>query len=231
MGGLLLLLGFEAAGCVAADALFPRKSRLIRLWLGLTAGLLMMMWLPSLFAYALRFTQVAQLLALALAFVLAALLRLFPSQNRAAVRPPERFCADMPAWLPIALVAPLLLLSVYLQYTHMLRSVGGALHVGQSTYGDLPLHLGIATGLPGSAYPPKYTLIQNALLGYPFLMDALSASMISLGTTLQAAFVVPGSLMMGLVYLGFVLLAWELTRSKAAVVASFLLMFLNGGLG
>ena len=32
-------------------------------------------------------------------------------------------------------------------------------------------------------------------------MDALSASMLCLGTGLQAAFVVPGSLMMGLVYL------------------------------
>jgi len=231
MGGLLLLLGFEAAGFAAADALFPRRSRLVRLWLGLTAGLLMMMWFPSLFAYALRFTPVAQLLALALAFLLAALARLFPAERRALSRPAEPFCGDMPAWLPLALAAPLFMLSIYLQYTHVLRNVGGALNVGQSTYGDLPLHLGIATGLQGSAYPPKYTLIQNALLGYPFLMDALSASMLSLGSTLQAAFVAPGSLMMGLVYLGFVLLSWELTRSKAAVVVSFLLMFLNGGLG
>ena len=93
-----------------------------------------------------------------------------------------------------------------------------ALHVGQSTYGDLCLHLGIATGLQGSAYPPDYTLIQDVLLGYPFLMDALSASMISLGTGLAASFVIPGSLMMGLVFLGFVILAWELTHSRAAVV-------------
>ncbi len=69
------------------------------------------------------------------------------------------------------------------------------------------------------------------MLGYPFLMDALSASMISLGTGLAASFVIPGSLMMGLVFLGFVLLAWELTHSRAAVVVSYLLMFLNGGLG
>ena len=69
------------------------------------------------------------------------------------------------------------------------------------------------------------------MLGYPFLMDALSASMLCLGTGLQAAFIIPGSLMMGLVYLGFILLSWELTHSRAAVVVSYLLMFLNGGLG
>ena len=53
-------------------------------------------------------------------------------------------------------------------------------------------------------------------------MDALSASMLCLGTGLAMSFVLPGSLMMGLAYLGFVLLAWELTRSRAAVVASYL---------
>ena len=234
MGGILLLLGFEACGYVLADGLFRRRDGIVRLWLGLTAGLLMMMWLPSLFAYALKFTAAAQYAALGLAAVLAALSRLFlrektgPARLEGEKRP---FCGDMPAWLPIALIVPLLILSIYLQYTHTLREVDGALHVGQSTYGDLCLHLGIATGLQGSAYPPEYTLIQDVLLGYPFLMDALSASMLCLGTGLQAAFVIPGSLMMGLVYLGFILLAWELTHSRAAVVVAYLLMFLNGGLG
>lgn len=234
MGGILLLFGFEICGYVLADALFKRRDGLVRLWLGLTAGLLMMMWLPSLFAYALRFTAAAQYAALGLAAVLAALARLFlpekpdPLKLEGERRP---FCGDMPAWLPLALVVPLLILSIYLQYTHTLREVDGALHVGQSTYGDLCLHLGIATGLQGSAYPPEYTLIQDVLLGYPFLMDALSASMMTLGTDLAASFVIPGSLMMGLVFLGFVILAWELTHSRAAVVVSYLLMFLNGGLG
>ena len=234
MGGILLLLGFEVCGCVLAEALFKRRDGIVRLWLGLTAGLLMMMWLPSLFAYALKFTAAAQFAALGLAAALAVLSRLFlrekadPTRLEGEKRP---FCGSMPAWLPIALIAPLLILSIYLQYTHTLREVDGALHVGQSTYGDLCLHLGIATGLQNSAYPPQYTLIQDTLLGYPFLMDALSASMLCLGTGLQAAFVIPGSLMMGLVFLGFILLSWELTHSRAAVVVAYLLMFLNGGLG
>ncbi len=234
MGGILLLLGFEACGCVLADALFKRRAGVVRLWLGLTAGLLMMMWLPSLFAYALRFTAAAQYAALGTAALLAALARFFLTEKPdplALEGEKKPFCGDMPAWLPIALVVPLLILSIYLQYTHTLREVDGALHVGQSTYGDLCLHLGIATGLQGSAYPPEYTLIQDVLLGYPFLMDALSASMIALGTDLAASFVIPGSLMMGLVYLGFVFFAWELTRSRAAVVVAYLLLFLNGGLG
>ena len=49
----------------------------MRLWLGLTAGLLMMMWLPSLFAYLLKFTAAAQYAALGLAAVFAVLARKF----------------------------------------------------------------------------------------------------------------------------------------------------------
>lgn len=81
MGGILLLLGFEACGCVLADALFKRRAGVVRLWLGLTAGLLMMMWLPSLFAYALRFTAAAQYAALGTAALLAALARFFLTEK------------------------------------------------------------------------------------------------------------------------------------------------------
>lgn len=228
MVGLLLLAGFEICGCVLADALFRRRSGLARLWLGLTAGLFLMMWLPSLFAYALRFTAAAQWCALGAAALLAAgtWLGLRGRHGRCA-----SFWGGISWPMVAALVVPVAILSGYLQYTHILREVDGALHVGQSTYGDLCLHLGIATGLQGSAYPPEYTLIQDVLLGYPFLVDALSASMMALGTDIATAFIVPGTLMMTLIFLGFVLLAWEMTHSRAAVTISYALLVFNGGLG
>ena len=137
----------------------------------------------------------------------------------------------MPAWLPLVLVLPLLILGAYLMYTHMLRNVNGELHVGQSTYGDLCLHLGIATSLRDAAYPPDYSLLPGTLLGYPFLGDSLVTTMLLFGSGLSDAFAVTGTLMLGLVYLGFVLFAWELTRSRAATVIATALMFVNGGLG
>ncbi len=260
MGGLLLLAAFLAAGLLLADVLFRKISGVARLWLGLTTGMLLMMWLPSLYAYALRFSLAAQFAALgtALAGAIGAQIALkgclvdcwlrvadrlgerIPLFRRAADQPcrslqpragTEKFWGDMPWWLPAALVLPLLALSIYLQYTHILREVDGALHVGQSTYGDLSLHLGIATGLVDAKYPATYTLIQDTLLGYPFLTDALSASMLVAGCDLALSMTIPGSLMMGLVYLGFVLLAWEMTRRPLAVVLSFLLLFFNGGFG
>jgi len=226
MIGYLILAGFLLCGCVTMDALLPRRGGLVRLWLGLCAGLVLMMWLPTLFAFALRFDRAAQLLGLVSAALLAGACafkgRKVPRQCR---------FTDMPLWLPLALVVPLVLLGGYLQYTHVLRNVNGALHVGQSTYGDLCLHLGIATSLRGAAYPPDYSLLPGALLGYPFLGDSMVTTMLLFGSGLAPAFVATGTLMMALVYTGFVIFCWELTRSRAATVIATALMFVNGGLG
>ncbi len=226
MGGVLLLVGYLLCGIALMDALLPGRFRLTRLWLGLCAGLIEMMWLPALLAFALRFTPEAQLLGLGIAAAFAAL-----AQMKTRAVPRERRWTDMPAWLPLALVVPMTLLSAYLLHTHVLREAGGALYVGQSTYGDLCLHLGIATSLRGAAFPPTYSLLPGALLGYPFLGDSLVTSMLLCGGTLRVSFILSGLLMMALVYLGFVIFCWDLTQSRAATVVAFVLMFVNGGLG
>ena len=228
MGGMFLLLAYLACGLVASDALFRKRSGLIRVWLGLTGGLLMMMWFPVLFAFAMTFCVAAQWLGLGLAALVAGVCFWSRRHLRRADGP---FCGNMPAWLPIVLVVPLTALSGYLQFTHILRDVDGALHVGQSTYGDLCLHLGIATSLQNASFPPDYSILKGTLLGYPFLADSMVTSMLLFGADLAQSYVVTGTLMMALVYLGYVVLAWELTCRPLAVVLAFILMFINGGLG
>ncbi|MBQ3303393.1 MAG: hypothetical protein IJH03_02490, partial [Clostridia bacterium] len=226
MIGYLILAGFLASGCVVMDALLASRDRLVRLWLGLCAGLMLMMWLPALFAFALRFDRPAQLLGLASAAAIAGACALIGRR-----KPRSSRFTDMPLWLPLALVVPLALLGGYLQFTHILRNVNDTLHVGQSTYGDLCLHLGIATSLRGAAFPPDYSLLPGTLLGYPFLGDTMVTTMLLFGSDLTGAFVVTGTPMMALVFLGFVLFCWELTHSPAATVVATALMFVNGGLG
>ena len=229
MLGIVVLAAFELFGVLQAWRLFSRRGRTVRLWLGMVMGLMEMMWLPSLFALALDFTLPAQRLAL-LTSALAAV-------GCAFIRPGERPLSEgeakeePPLWLILCLVVPAMLVSGYLQYTHMFREVDGALYVGQSTYGDLCMHASFATGLIGQSYPPEYSILPGTRLGYPFLVDALSATMLIYGTPLAAAFSVPGTLMTGLIWLGFVLFTWEMTGKKSAVVIAFVLLFFNGGLG
>ena len=226
MGGVLLLTGYLISGILVSEGLFARRNRLAHLWLGLCAGLMLMMWLPALFAFFMDFTFTAQLYGLGAALVLGLACAL---SNLRAQR--DSRWTDMPVWLPLVLILPFAILSGYLQYTHTLRNVDGALYVGQSTYGDLCLHLGIATSLRNASFPPDYSLLPGTLLGYPFLADSMVTSMLLCGTGLTLAYTLTGTLMMVLVFLGFVLFCWEFTHSKAATVLAFLLMFLNGGLG
>lgn len=228
MGGYLLLIGFLTCGLVTSDALLRKKCPLVRLWIGLVGGLLIMMWLPTLYAFFMDFTCTAQLAGIATAALIAGCTAW---TTRHSPRNNASFCGGMPVWLLPALVLPFALLSGYLQYSHILREVDGALHVGQSTYGDLCLHLGIATSAQNAVYPPDYSILKGALLGYPFLSDTMVTSMLLFGTDLANAFILTGTLMMALVYLGYVILVWELTKRPLAVVLAFVLMFVNGGLG
>lgn len=229
MGGILLLAGFEACGVATTTALALRREKLVQVWLGLALGLLYMMWAPALFAFFLRFTLAAQFCGLGLAAACAGGAWVWRRKKGGLFAGAEE--GPVPWKLFAALAVPMLILGIYLQWTHTIRNVDGALHVGQSTYGDLCLHLGIATGLKNAAFPPTYTLLPGADLCYPFLADSMVTSMLLMRTPLATAFVVTGSLMLMLVYAGFCFFAWEITRSRLAVTVGFLLFFFNGGLG
>ena len=228
MGGYLLLGAFLGCGVVFSEALLRSRCGLIRLWFGLVIGLIMMMWSPIPFAFAMRFTRAAQLCGLALSAAIAAGSALI---MRGKARYRGVFQGDMPVWMLLCLLIPLAILSGYLQYTHTLREIDGALHVGQSTYGDINMHTGIATHLRNAAFPPDYPILKGARLGYPFLGDSMITSMLLFGADMAVSFRITGTLMMVLVGFGFVAFAWEMTKKPLAVVVAFLLLFVNGGLG
>lgn len=228
MLSLLYLLVYLFAGCVIIRALLPAQRPQVRVWLGLSLGLLLLMWLPALLAFAVRFSLLGHMLALIpLAGITVAV---WVTRDKTPARALDD--KDRQLLILMACVAvPLTLLGGYLQYTHCLREVNGTLHVGQSTYGDLPLHLGIITSLRGAAFPPEYSILPGERLSYPFLMDSLSTSFMLLGLPLRWAVILPGTLMMGLVFSGYMLLADRMAGGRRAMVIATLFVFINGGLG
>lgn len=230
MFGIIVLLIFEAMGILQAFMLCRQRPRLVRIWLGLVAGLMEMMWLPCLSAFLFRFSVGAHLLSLGIDAVATVLLVALSHTKNSL---PEHTESDtlFPRKTFLWLTLLITILSGYLQYTHSFRPSDGALFVGQSTYGDLCFHSSIITGLPNHAFPPDYTILPGNLLGYPFLSDALSGTMYLFGTPLNLAICIPGTLMTVLVFMGFFLFSWELTHSERASVLSLFLMLFNGGLG
>ena len=63
MASILYFLLFLSSGCVMVRFLLPEKRILVRVWLGLSLGTLLMMWLPVLWAYAFRFDYLSHGLA------------------------------------------------------------------------------------------------------------------------------------------------------------------------
>ncbi|MEG0268677.1 MAG: hypothetical protein RR821_00370 [Clostridia bacterium] len=229
MLSILYLLIFLAAGVVMARLLLPRLRPLLRIYIGCSLGLLLLMWLPALWAYAVSFTLKALWLS---AFTLVPLLALcwfFREQQEAA-----RFDSDEKkllmdlAWM----VVPLALLSGYLQYTHCLRlAPDGSYHVGQSTYGDLSLHLAIATSIQNAKFPLQNSLMLGATMAYPYLTDSFATTLMMLGQSLPLSMAFTGTLMMAFCYTGFGLLCAQLCKRRASRFLAFFLLFLNGGLG
>lgn len=226
----LLLAIYLIGGAAVIRFMLPGQRPLVRIWMGLCLGLLLFMWLPALCAFWLNFTLLAHyvsLIPLVLIVLIAFLLR-------DKMRPRRRWdAADTRLLFPLAILLVLFgALSLYLQWTHSLRpEADGSLHVGQSTYGDLAMHVSFITSFVGAKFPPTYAMMKGELISYPFLMDSLSASLYLDGYSLQAALIVPGMLMMLLLYMGYFLLAVRFCGSGKVAVLAFLLVFLNGGLG
>ena len=223
---LLLYLSF---GVLTVRFLLPRHKPLNRIWLGLSLGVLEEMWLPALFAFFFGFTAAAHAAAAGLLLLLT--LASWLLRDR---RDPAPWDAEEKAMLrkTLPVLIPLTILGAYLQYTHVMRVDGaGYWHVGQSTYGDLPMHLSFITGLAGKSFPADYPFFPGARLSYPFLADSLSTTFYLLGCSLQAAVTIPGTLMMALCFMGVLVLGREMTAGGKAVILAALLFFLNGGLG
>lgn len=229
MLAILYWLCFTAGGVAAVRFLLPEKSIAVRAWLGAALGIVLMMWLPALCAFFLDFTVAAHGAALLPLAALIFLAYLFRSDKPAA-----RWTKDDARLLRLLLCAalPLTLVGAYLQWTHnLMPAPDGSLHVGQSTYGDLPLHLSIISGQRNAAFPPEYTILPGARLSYPFLADTLSTSFMLLGFSLRAAVLFPGILMTALTFSGYVLLAARMADTRKGAALACLFFFLNGGLG
>lgn len=229
MFGAVYALAFLGCGYLMIQWLLPGRSPLIRGWLGLSLGVLLLMWLPALAAFPLGFTLAGH--GAAFGLLLAATAGIYFLRDRSEKKPWQQEDTRLLRQMVFVLL-PLLILSGYMQFTHNLMvKPDGSLWVGQSTYGDLPMHSAFVTNLQGAAFPPDYPFYPGHRLSYPFLADSLSSTFQMMGWRLQDALWIPGTFLMGLVYAGVLIFARDrLGVGKAALLATLLFLF-NGGLG
>ena len=230
MAAVLYTFLFMLGGAAIIRFQLPRKSPVTRVFLGAALGLLLEMQLPALCAWVFDFSLAAHAAAAVLLLIVTGV-----SWKLRDTREPAKMTeGDRKLLAAMALIVlPLTVLSGYLQHTHMIMPAeDGSYWCGQSTYGDLCMHLSFITSMRDMQFPPTYNLLAGTALNYPYLSDSLSTTMLLLGMDLRMAVVFPGTLLMAMTYAGYMILAREILgdRRKAVALAA-VLFFFNGGLG
>ena len=223
----LYLIVFVGCGLCVARLVFPGCRPLPRLWQGGVFGLAMLLWLPALFSFAFgRFTILTNLLALAAAVIAAGMCYIAARKKEAAKAPWVKEKPVLYTLLPLAVIG------IILFYTHTLVPRDGALYVGQSTYGDLAMHLGFITSIAvQGTFPPMYSILPDTAIGYPFLSDSISSTFYVLGADLSVATMLPAILAYILLLLGVYMFFETWLKRRGSVVLATLLFFIGGGFG
>ena len=233
--GTLYFLMFQCAGLLYVRRLFSRKSLAFRLLLGSVLGSVLLQWIPALFAFFFGFSLTAHVAALI--FIAVSLLLLYAFYHpvmTASVSVPKKegkqFFRENYAIL--LLVGITFVLFCILLSTHTILPKEDGLHVGQCTYGDLQMHLGIITSIADQqTFPPYYSISPWDKLCYPFLCDSISSSIYLFGASLRYAYMLPMYFAFLQVLAGFYAIAVVFLRDRVKALAAWGLFFYNGGLG
>lgn len=224
---------FLAAGFSLTRRLLPASGAEEKLVFTSAFGLVLLIALPALFALALGFTLPAALLALVAAAALAAA-GFWPrhtAPDKASGQLGSAARTIVPAFWTC--VVPLFLLSVWLLHTHTLYYKDGGYWCGQSTYGDLPMHLSFIKSIAEQGlFPPEFPMLEGqTLYGYPFLCESVSSVFLLLGAPLKFACILPQVVALAAVFGGGWLLAKNLLQSSVKASLAYVLFFLGSGFG
>lgn len=229
--GTLYVLAFQSTGILLMYHILKKENIFIRLLLGSVSGSILLHWCPVICSFVVGFNWISHLLALL--FVLFIYIYGFRKRME-MVYDPKSFRVKVRSHGAFVIVSVgLFVLWSYLLYSHtLLPGEYGGLYTGQSTYGDMNMHLAFITGIAKQGtFPPEYSLFPGRKLAYPFLSASISSSVYVFGASLRYAYILP-MLIAFLQILGSVyLLAYTVLRSRKKALLAYLLFFLNGGLG
>ncbi len=229
---LLYILLFAICGILISEVVFHKHAFLNRLWLGLTIGLLLLTWLPSLFALIIGFTVLAQILACVLVTAAGTVcLAVLLSKKRRGYKSNRRFNGSLPVFLLVTV--PVIVLGAVLLHTHILmKHSDGSIWVGQVTYGDLAMHLGFITSIAEqTTFPPQYSIFPGHALNYPFLCETSGATLYQLGASPRQAYILSAMYAFVLVVFGIYLFFRQWLKKDSRAALATVLFFFGSGFG
>ena len=222
---------FAFCGVALSEIVFRKHACINRIWLGLSLGLLLLTWLPCLFALICGFSLPAQILSGAFALcTLAACIVVLCIRHKQKKHNSYRIRNI--GWM-LCTVLPVIVIGVILLHTHILnRHSDGSVWVGQVTYGDLAMHLGFITSIAEQTkFPPQYSIFPGHALNYPFLCETSGASLYQLGASARQAYIITALYAFILAAFGVYLFFRQWLKKDARAAFATVLFFFGGGFG
>ncbi len=235
MLGVLFYLFFLLLGYAYSCFLFQNRDVYFRAWMGGIFGNVLLMAGIILPACLFGFTILIHCLLLFLSLlplVYCIKVKGITSIKNSLIAPGESVSGiDLKVLLGV--LFPLVLFIGLMMTNHILAPYpGGGVSSGQSTFGDLPMHLGFVTSIAEQkVFPPNYAFLDGYTLNYPFFVNMLSSSLYLFGTPLRLAVLIPSYVLSALLVMGFYILAFRLTKRKSTSILSVIFFFLGSGFG
>jgi len=229
MLAIVLFCLFIALGIYIARRIFFEEQVLIQGWIGALVGLLAFIWLVIPFSFIFTFGYLSHFLAAGIFIATSyAIKKCLP-----VAAPVSDIAKSICQYIPqIIFTVGLSLLVSILLFTHVIQPKPTGWYGGQSTWGDLPLHLGIVSSIVNQkSFPPEYSILPGSRLSYPFLVDSLSSSFYLMGINLRWSILLPSMFLVPLLILGFLFFAQERLCDVRATLLSAVFFFFNGGFG
>lgn len=237
MIGIIVYIYFLVLGFLYADMLFNDKGIFTKAWLGSIIGNLILMAGIVPIAFIFKFGIISHILLIMIAAVPYVIVswninELCIVQNKKIMLDTDTKKGIMDSKIFLCLVLPIVIIICILMFNHVLYMKGGAAYSGQSTYGDLQMHLGFieATAEQGT-FPPAYPFLAGYKNNYPFFVDMLSSSLVVFGTSLRWATLIPSFVFAFMIVMGFYHFAYQISERKIVAVLSTVFFFLCGAFG
>lgn len=234
MLGILYYLIYVVTGIYIGNILFSKYKPYERLSISLAVGTILNVWLPTIASLIIgRFNILSNIIALVLLTVIVVAVYFYNKNHKKIIIKDSYKQWDKKEAKKITIaIIPLMIVIFIIFNGHVLFDIDGSLYGGQSTYGDLSMHMGMITSIANQGtFPPEYSILPGTRLGYPFLANLQSASMYLFGTSLRWSIIFPSLFLSLSCFLGLYALARDFIKKHSSAALAMYLFFITGGLG
>lgn len=239
---------FQVFGCILSFSILKNEPATAKVLSGSVFGSLLAGWVPVLFSMLMGFNKASHITALLVTFAATASFYFvchnkqkeqegIKGTGRGAVNNGSGIKKDIKQYIHeygyLLVVLPVFIFFTMLLFSHTIPyDQDGNIHAGQSTNGDMNMHLAFISSIARQGgFPPEYSLLPGTKLSYPFLCETNSSSIYLWGSSLRFAYMFPMFFAVLQVMYGVLFLAKEMLKSRAKAVIAWFFFFFNGGFG